>query len=98
MSEIRTRWNSLRRRRQLKTGLRRLQRWKKFLLPLLPAMRLSLQESPSQPMELLRLLQLPENLPLSETGMVWALETTEDLVLILQALEKTMEREIRQLG
>jgi hypothetical protein len=59
-------------------------------------MRLSLQESPPQTTELLKVLRLPTDLQVSETGLTWALETTEDLVLILQALEKTVEQESQQ--
>lgn len=109
MSEIRKPWPQMlqalleqsRRRRRLRTGLRRLRRWKSRLLPLLPQLRMMLKEGPHSPQEsqeLMRLARLPLHLELPETTLSWTLETTEDLALILESLEKTMTSELQRLG
>ena len=90
-----------RRRLSLTIGLRRLNRWKNRLRPLLATMRQALQER-VEPTYLepraLRAFRLP--IPLSPTlgRLQWALVTLEDLYLILQELELQMRQEEQEIS
>jgi hypothetical protein len=78
-----------RHRLRLRTGLRRLRRWKSRLQPLLLAMRMELN-SPTEmeQSQVLTQLRLPQGLPMHRDRLLWAMQTTEDLYFLVENLEK----------
>jgi hypothetical protein len=99
METIRTSWNRLvqmlrswRLRLSLTAGLRRLNRWKSRLLPLLKAIRQDQGAMLLRPQELLRLLHLPPTLQLAPQTLSWALVTLEDLYLLMLEQETAMQQ------
>ena len=86
----------LQRQRQLRSltrGLRRSLRWKTLLQPILLSLRQRLQE----PQKASPLPLMPESLQLGRETLTWALETLEDLYLLVQTLELQMEQQISEI-
>lgn len=87
----------LRQRLSLTIGLRRLRRWKSLLQKILLALREQLALRPTQTSyPAPKVAHLPQGLFLATGTLSWALETLEDLYLLVTTLELQAEEAIQR--